>query len=124
MGSLPFDLAVTPLLVQQIVVVVLGVGLFVGLVIVFVRTRRQMRVEKAIAAVQGETDVALRGIKSRLNYTGQLLNNERERAGYDRVRFSNHDADALAALLHDADTRYSAITQRFDAVPCWRSSPQ
>lgn len=116
MGSIVGNLAFTPLLVQQIIVIVLGVGLFIGLISIFVRTRRQMRTEKAVATAQGETDVALRGIKSRLNYAGQLLNNERERAGYDRVRFSNGDADTLAALLLDAETRYTAVTQRFEAA--------
>lgn len=116
MGGFLSTLAVTPLLIQQIIVAVVGSALFIGLLVVFVRTRRQMRVEKAVAAVQGETDVALRGIKSRLNYTAQLLHNERERAGYDRVRFSNTDADTLAALLQDAEERYAKVTNRFDTA--------
>jgi len=106
--------AMTPLLIQQIVVVAIGTVLFVIVVGVFIRIRRQMRVDKGINQAQGETDVALRGIKSRLNYTAQLLNNERERASYDRVRFSDADASGIAAALHDAEAQYTHCSQRLE----------
>lgn len=106
--------AMTPLLMQQIVVVAVGTLLFVIVFVVFIRIRRQIRADKGINQAQGETDVALRGIKSRLNYTAQLLNNERERASYDRVRFSDADARRIASVLHDAEAQYTHCNQRLE----------
>ena len=106
----------TPLLLQQIIVVTIGIVVLILVSVLFVRMRRQMRIDKGIRAAQGETDVALRRIKSRLNYTAQLLNNERERAGYDRVRFSDQDARSIAAVLLEAETQYTGCSTRLDVA--------
>ncbi|MFM2309279.1 MAG: hypothetical protein RLY87_1400 [Chloroflexota bacterium] len=109
-----FLTTMTPLLIQQIVVISIGTLVFVLVVVLFVRVRRQIRTDKGIAQAQGDTDIALRGIKSRLNYTAQLLNNERERASYDRVRFSDTDAGSIAAALHEAEEQYNHCSQRLE----------
>lgn len=108
--------AITPLLLQQIIVVTIGTIVLILASVLFIKMRRQMRIDKGIRAAQGEADVALRRIKSRLNYTAQLLNNERERAGYDRVRLSDDDARSIATVLHEAETQYTACSQRLDAT--------
>jgi hypothetical protein len=108
--------AVTPLLLQQIIVVTIGITVLCLVIVLFIKTRRQMRIDKGIRSAQGETDVALRRIKSRLNYTAQLLNNERERAGYDRVRFSDQDARSIAAVLLEAETQYTSCSQRLEVA--------
>ncbi len=106
----------TPILVQQIIVVTIGTTVLIVVIMLFVNMRRQIRVDKGIRQAQGETDIALRGIKSRLNYTAQLLNNERERAGYDRVRFSDTDARSIATVFHEADMQFSACSQRLESA--------
>jgi YrbI family 3-deoxy-D-manno-octulosonate 8-phosphate phosphatase len=97
-------------------VVTIGTIVLILASVLFIKMRRQMRIDKGIRAAQGDADVALRRIKSRLNYTAQLLNNERERAGYDRVRLSDDDARSIATVLHEAETQYTACSQRLDAT--------
>ena len=104
----------TPLLIQQIAVSMVGVVAFIGVLILFVRIRRRMALEKARSSVQADADVALRGLRSRLNYAAQLLNSERDRMVYDRVRFSDIDAKKIAQLIDQADQLYQATQATLD----------
>ena len=104
----------TPLLIQQIVVSVVGVAALIAVVVLFVRIRRRMALDKARARVQADADVALRGLRSRLNYAAQLLNSERDRMVYDRVRFSDDDAKQIAQLIQQADHLYQATQATLD----------
>lgn len=104
----------TPLLIQQIAVSVVGVVAFIGVIILFVRMRRRMANEKARSTVQADADVALRGLRSRLNYAAQLLNSERDRMVYDRVRFSDGDAKKISQLINQADQLYQATQATLD----------
>jgi len=104
----------TPLLIQQIAVSVVGVAALITVVVLFVRIRRSMALDKARARVQADADVALRGLRSRLNYTAQLLNSERDRMVYDRVRFSDDDAKQIAQLIQQADQLYQATQATLD----------
>lgn len=98
----------TPLQLQQVIVAVIGVAAFVVIILLFVRMRRRMASEQARSRAQADADAVLRGFRSRLNYASQLLNNERERMRYDRVRYSTPDAEQMAAHLHEAEQLYQA----------------
>ena len=104
----------TPLLIQQIAVSVVGVAALITVVVLFVRIRRNMALDKARARVQADADVELRGLRSRLNYAAQLLNSERDRMVYDRVRFSDDDAKQIAQLIQQADHLYQATQATLD----------
>lgn len=104
----------TPLLTQQITVSVVGVAALITVVVLFVRIRRRMALEKARTSIQADADVALRGLRSRLNYAAQLLNSERDRMVYDRVRFSDEDAKKIAQLIQQADHLYQATQATLD----------
>lgn len=104
----------TPLLIQQIAVSVVGVAALITVVVLFVRMRRRMALEKARTSVRTDADVALRGLRSRLNYAAQLLNSERDRMVYDRVRFSDTDAKKIAQLIQQADQLYQATQATLD----------
>jgi hypothetical protein len=73
-----------------------------------------MALEKARVSIQADADVALRGLRSRLNYAAQLLNSERDRMVYDRVRFSDEDAKQIAQLIQQADHLYQATQATLD----------
>lgn len=98
----------TPLQLQQLIVAVIGGAAFVVIIVLFVRMRRRMANEHARTMAQAEADATLRGFRSRLNYASQLLNSERDRMRYDRVRYSNSDADIMAEHLQDAEQRYQS----------------
>ena len=104
----------TPLLTQQITVSVVGVAALITVIVLFVRIRRRMALEKARTSIQADADVALRGLRSRLNYAAQLLNSERDRMVYDRVRFSDEDAKKIAQLIQQADHLYQATQATLD----------
>lgn len=104
----------TPLLIQQIAVSVVGVAALITVVVLFVRIRRRMALEKARTSVQSDADVALRGLRSRLNYAAQLLNSERDRMVYDRVRFSDDDAKKISQLIQQAEHLYQATQATLD----------
>ncbi len=104
----------TPLLIQQIIVSVVGVAALITVVVLFVRIRRRIALDKTRASVQADADVALRGLRSRLNYAAQLLNSERDRMVYDRVRFSDEDAQKIATLIQQAEHLYQATQATLD----------
>lgn len=104
----------TPLLMQQIAVSVVGVAALITVVVLFVRIRRRIALDKARASIQADADVALRGLRSRLNYAAQLLNSERDRMVYDRVRFSDEDAKKIATLIQQAEHLYQATQATLD----------
>ncbi|NBU63167.1 MAG: hypothetical protein EBS29_01455, partial [Chloroflexia bacterium] len=108
------EVSFTPLLIQQIAVSVIGIAAFITVIVLFVRIRRRMALEKARARLQANADLALRGLRSRLNYAAQLLNGERDRMVYDRVRFSDVDAKKIAQLIHQAEQLYQATQASLD----------
>lgn len=104
----------TPLQIQQLVVAIIGGGAFVLIIVLFVRMRRRMAREQIRASAQTDADAVLRGFRSRLNYASQLLHNERERMRYDRIRYSDSDAETMAGFLHDAEQRYQQTNQQLE----------
>ncbi|MCX6015365.1 MAG: hypothetical protein NT020_07250 [Chloroflexales bacterium] len=104
----------TPLLIQQITISIVGAFALISVIVLFVRIRRRMALEKTRLRVQADADTALRGLRSRLNYAAQLLNNERDRMVYDRVRFSDAHAKEIAQHIHQAEQLFETTQTSLD----------
>ncbi len=104
----------TPLLIQQIVAIGLGSITIIVMLVVFVRMRRTMKRDQRIAAAQAEVDRALRKLRSQLGYAAQLLNGERDKMSYDRLRFRDDDAAHLAKLINEAEYLYRESQNALD----------
>jgi hypothetical protein len=111
----------TPLRLQQIAVGVIGALALIGLIFAFLRMRRRILHNRVIEKSRSQADIALRTIRSRLNYSIQLLNNERDLAKYDKVRFSDDDARYIVTQLQVAEQQYnqvqSALDQAIQTIP-------
>ena len=111
----------TPLLLQQIAISIVGVLALIGLIVAFLRMRRRILHNRVVEKARSRADIALRTIRSRLNYSIQLLNNERDLAKYDKVRFSDNDATYIVTQLQVAEQQYkqvqSALDQAIQAIP-------
>ncbi len=104
----------TPLLIQQITISIVGAFALISVIVLFVRIRRRMALEKTRLRVQADADTALRGLRSRLNYAAQLLNNERDRMVYDRVRLSDAHAKEIAQHIHQAEQLFETTQTSLD----------
>lgn len=104
----------TPLFIQQVVAVSIGSVAIIVLVVLFVRMRRTMKRDQRIATAQAEIDRALRKLRSQLGYTAQLLNSERDKMSYDRLRFRDSDANHLATLINEAEFLYRESQNALD----------
>jgi hypothetical protein len=104
----------TPLLLQQILAVSIGGIAIIALIVLFVRMRRTTRREQGIARAQADVDRTLRKLRSQLGYTAQLLNGERDKVSYDRLRFRDADAAHLAKLVSDAEYLYRECQNTLD----------
>ena len=104
----------TPLLIQQVVVGIAGSIIFIVLVIAFLRYRRQAKHDRIVEKARAQTDLALRTIRGRINYAGQLLNNERDAATYDKVRFRSEDVTIITQHLKHAEFLYNKTQSTLD----------
>lgn len=104
----------TPLLIQQIVALSLGSIAVITIIVLFVRMRRTAHRAQRIAEVQADVDRALRKLRSQLGYTAQLLNGERDKMSYDRLRFRDNDAAHLAKLIKEAEYLYRECQNTLD----------
>lgn len=104
----------TPLLIQQVVVGIAGSVLLVVLVVAFLRYRKQAQHDRIVEKARAQTDLALRTIRGRINYAGQLLNNERDAATYDKVRFRNEDVVIITQHLKHAEFLYNKTQSTLD----------
>lgn len=104
----------TPLLIQQITISIVGAFALISVIVLFVRIRRRVALEKTRLRVQADADTALRGLRSRLNYASQLLNNELDRMVYDRVRFSDAHAKEIAQHIHQAEQLFETTQTSLD----------
>lgn len=115
----------TPLLIQQILAVGLGSIAIIVMIVLFVRMRRTMKRDQRIAAAQAEVDRALRKLRSQLGYAAQLLNGERDKMSYDRLRYRDADASHLAKLINEAEYGYRESQNALDkAVRNLPNSPE
>lgn len=104
----------TPLFIQQILAIGLGSIAIIVMIVLFVRMRRTMRRDQRIAEAQAEVDRALRKLRSQLGYAAQLLNGERDKMSYDRLRFRDSDAAHLAKLINEAEYLYRESQNALD----------
>lgn len=104
----------TPLLIQQVVVGIAGSIIFIVLVIAFLRYRRQAKHDRIVEKARAQTDLALRTIRGRINYAAQLLNNERDAATYDKVRFRSEDVAIITQYLKHAEFLYNKTQSTLD----------
>jgi hypothetical protein len=106
----------TPLLIQQIVVGIAGGVILIVLVVAFFRYRKQVQHDRVVEKARTQTDLALRTIRGRINYAGQLLNNERDAATYDKVRFRNEDVAVITQTLKHAEYLYNKTQSALDTA--------
>lgn len=104
----------TPLLIQQILAIGLGSIAIIVIVVLFVRMRRTMKRDQRIANAQAEVDRALRKLRSQIGYAAQLLNSERDKVSYDRLRYRDTDASHLAKLINEAEYLYRESQNTLD----------
>lgn len=104
----------TPLLIQQILAIGLGSIAIIVIIVLFVRMRRTMKRDQRIASAQAEIDRALRKLRSQIGYTAQLLNGERDKMSYDRLRYRDADAAHLAKLISEAEYLYRESQNTLD----------
>jgi len=104
----------TPLLIQQILAIGLGSIAIIVMIVLFVRLRRTNQRNQRIASAQAEVDRALRKLRSQLGYAAQLLNGERDKMSYDRMRFCDNDAAHLAKLINEAEYLYRESQNALD----------
>jgi hypothetical protein len=104
----------TPLLIQQILAISLGSMTIIVMIVLFVRIRRTNQRNQRIASAQAEVDRALRKLRSQLGYAAQLLNGERDKMRYDRLRFRDSDAAHLAKLINEAEYLYRESQNTLD----------
>lgn len=104
----------TPLLIQQILAIGLGSIAIIVIIVLFVRMRRTMKRDQRIASAQAEVDRALRKLRSQIGYAAQLLNSERDKMSYDRLRYRDTDASHLAKLISEAEYLYRESQNTLD----------
>jgi hypothetical protein len=104
----------TPLLIQQILAIGLGSIAAVVMIVLFVRMRRTMKRDQRVATAQAEVDRALRKLRGQLGYAAQLLNGERDKMSYDRLRYRDADASHLAKLINQAEANYRESQNTLD----------